>query len=62
VKTKLALEKLNVGEILEVWILIESQSALNIPQSIRQEGHEIVETLDDPVEPGLQRIFIRKVF
>lgn len=58
VKTKLALEKLAVGDILEIWILLESQSALNIPKSIAQEGHEVthIETEDS----GLQRIFIRK--
>ena len=39
VKTKLALEKLAAGDILEVWILLESQSSINIPQSIAQEGH-----------------------
>jgi TusA-related sulfurtransferase len=58
VKTRLALEKLDVGDILEVWILVESQSALNIPKSIEQEGHEIVSTKTEP--DGLQRIFIRK--
>jgi TusA-related sulfurtransferase len=58
VKTRLALEKLDVGEILEVWILVESQSALNIPKSIEQEGHEIVAT--ETENDGLQRIFIRK--
>jgi TusA-related sulfurtransferase len=58
VKTRLALEKLGVGDILEVWILIESQSALNIPKSIEQEGHEIVAT--ETEADGLQRIFIRK--
>ncbi|HEY9686220.1 MAG TPA: sulfurtransferase TusA family protein [Coleofasciculaceae cyanobacterium] len=58
VKTRLALEKLSVGDILEVWILIESQSALNIPKSIQQEGHEILST--ETEADGLQRIFIRK--
>lgn len=60
VKTKLALEKLTVGDILEVWILLESQSALNIPKSIEQEGHEVAHIETD--DSGLQRIFIRKVF
>lgn len=58
VKTKLALEKLTIGDILEVWILTESQSSINIPQSIAQEGHEIVHT-EDGAE-SLQRLFIRK--
>lgn len=58
VKTRLALEKLAMGDILEVWILSESQSSLNIPNSIRQEGHTVlhVETAED----GLQRLLIQK--
>jgi len=58
VKTKLALEKLTIGDILEVWILTESQSSINIPQSIVQEGHEIVRT--EAGADSLQRLFIRK--
>jgi TusA-related sulfurtransferase len=57
VKTKLALEKLTVGDILEIWILNDSQSAINIPQSIQQEGHRIVRIQD---EPDLQKIWIEK--
>lgn len=58
VKTKLALEKLSTGDILEIWILAESQSTLNIPKSIAQEGHTVIHTETDA--EGLQRIFIRK--
>lgn len=58
VKTKLALEKLAIGDILEVWILTESQSSINIPQSIAQEGHEIIHTEDGA--DHLQKLFIRK--
>ena len=58
VKARLALEKLPVGDILEVWILADSQSALNIPKSIQQEGHLIV---DDTVEEGgLRRLIIQR--
>jgi TusA-related sulfurtransferase len=42
VKTRLALEKIPIGQILEVWIDPASESVLNIPQSIRAEGHEVV--------------------
>jgi TusA-related sulfurtransferase len=58
VKTRLALEKLEAGDILEVWILLESQSSINIPQSIVQEGHEIIYTETDSEQR--QRLFIRK--
>lgn len=59
VKTRLALEKLMPDDILEVWILADSQSSLNIPNSIRQEGHDVLQV--ETAEGGLQRIFIRKV-
>ena len=54
VKTKLALEKLPPGEVLEVWIRAEGESAINIPNSIRQEGHAVLETATDP--DGTQRL------
>ena len=58
VKTKLALEKLSIGEVLEIWILTDSQSGINIPQSIAQEGHEIIHM---QIDPDLkQRLYIRK--
>jgi TusA-related sulfurtransferase len=58
VKTRLALEKLSVGDILEIWISADSQSVINIPQSIVQEGHAIVHTVLE--DSGLQRLFIEK--
>jgi TusA-related sulfurtransferase len=42
VQTKLALEKLSVGEILGVMILTDGESAINIPNSILQEGHSVL--------------------
>lgn len=57
VKTRLALEKLVAGEVLEVWILADSESAINIPASIRQEGHRIVRIQD---ESDMQKIWIEK--
>ncbi|HOP73678.1 MAG TPA: sulfurtransferase TusA family protein [Bacillota bacterium] len=41
VKTKLALETLNSGEWLEV-ILDEGDAMLNVPRSLKEEGHRIV--------------------
>lgn len=62
VKTKLALEKLAVGEILEIWIALESQSSINIPQSIAQEGHTVIHTETESSSEGsqTQRLFIQK--
>lgn len=61
VKTRLALEKLPVNEILEVWINAESESVLNIPKSIQAEGHQIIkqEPLEDAL-PGV-RLWIRRL-
>jgi tRNA 2-thiouridine synthesizing protein A len=41
VKTKLALEELDEGELLEV-ILDEGNAMLNVPRSLKEEGHRIV--------------------
>lgn len=41
VKTKLALEELAAGELLEV-ILDEGDAMLNVPRSLKEEGHQIV--------------------
>ncbi len=41
VKTKLALEELDAGEHLEV-ILDEGDAMLNVPRSLKEEGHKIV--------------------
>lgn len=58
VKAKLALEKLPVGGVLEVWILADSQSAINIPQSIQQEGHKIIQ--DQTEANGFRRLRIQR--
>lgn len=41
VKSKLALEDLNAGQILRI-IVDNSESASNVPKSLELEGHEIV--------------------
>jgi len=57
VKTKLALEKLSPGEILSVAVDAQGQSVLNIPNSIRQEGHTILQehTVDGVLTLWIQR-------
>ncbi len=42
VQTCLALEKLEVGQVLGVVIAADGQSAMNIPNSIAQEGHTVI--------------------
>ncbi|MEX2445657.1 MAG: sulfurtransferase TusA family protein [Alkalispirochaeta sp.] len=46
VKSKLALEQLTSGQVLEVH-LGNSESASNVPRSIELEGHEVV-SVDKP--------------
>ena len=58
VQARLALEKLNAGEVLEVWILQSGESAINIPQSMAQEGHTVVLTRDEP--DNLRKLWIEK--
>jgi tRNA 2-thiouridine synthesizing protein A len=47
VKTKLKLEEMEVGQILEI-IIDNGEPMKNVPRSIKEEGHEIlkVERLD----------------
>lgn len=46
VKTKLALEELNAGERMEL-ILDEGEAMLNVPRSLKDEGHRVVKV--DPL-------------
>lgn len=41
VKTKLKLEELNSGDILEI-IIDEGEPMANVPKSIKEEGHQIL--------------------
>lgn len=41
VKTKLKLEELNKGEILEI-VIDEGEPMANVPRSIKEEGHRII--------------------
>lgn len=41
VKAKLAAEKLQPGECLEVWVETTGESAENVPNSLRQEGYAV---------------------
>lgn len=41
VKTKLKLEEMNKGEILEI-VIDEGEPMANVPRSIKEEGHRII--------------------
>lgn len=56
VKTKLKLEELEAGQVLEV-ILDEGEPVRNVPRSVKEEGHEIIKV--EKVN-GAFRLLIRK--
>lgn len=41
VKTKLRLEEMNTGEILEI-VIDAGEPMANVPRSIKEEGHKII--------------------
>jgi TusA-related sulfurtransferase len=55
VRVKLALERLEAGRVLEVWLTGE-EPLRNIPKSAREDGHEVLS-----LEPGetKSRLLIR---
>ncbi|MDP2688738.1 MAG: sulfurtransferase TusA family protein [Deltaproteobacteria bacterium] len=56
VKTKLKLETLDSGEVLEV-ILDSGEPIQNVPKSIKEEGHRILEVKK---EEGYFRLKVQK--
>ena len=58
VKTKVALEELDEGQILQVH-LNDGEPVQNVPRSIKEEGHEVLQ-LDDNGD-GTFELYIKKV-
>ena len=58
VKTKVALEELDEGQILRVH-LNDGEPVQNVPRSIKEEGHEVLR-LDDNGD-GTFELYIKKV-
>lgn len=44
VKTKLALESVSPGEVIEV-ILDEGEAITNVPRSVKEEGHQLLKVV-----------------
>ena len=57
VKTKLQLEEMEEGQVLEV-VLDDGEAMRNVPRSLKEEGHRIVtvQKLDD----GAFKLLVRK--
>ena len=58
VKTKVALEELDEGQILQVH-LNDGEPVQNVPRSIKDEGHQILKLEDN--EDGTYTLFVKKV-
>jgi len=56
VKTKLKLEAMDEGEVLEV-ILDSGEPIQNVPKSVKEEGHKIVKV---EKEDGAFKLMIKK--
>ena len=57
VKTKVALEELDVGQILQVH-LNGGEPVQNVPRSIKDEGHKILKLIDNG--DGTYELYVRK--
>ena len=58
VKTKVALEELEDGEILQVHIN-DGEPVQNVPRSVKDEGHQILK-LHDNEDGRIQRIYKKR--
>ena len=58
VKTKVALEELDEGQILQVHIN-DGEPVQNVPRSIKEEGHQVLKLIDNG--DGTFELFIKKV-
>ncbi|CAA6605254.1 SirA protein [Rhodospirillaceae bacterium LM-1] len=61
VKTKLKIERMRPGEVLEVR-LCGQEPLTNVPRSLRELGHEILSFLPETSEssPAIHRLLVRK--
>jgi len=57
VRTKLALEELSIGQVIEV-IVDEGEPSRHVPQAIREDGQCVREIVQD--ESGFVRVIIEK--
>ena len=57
VKTKVALDELENGQILQVH-LNDGEPIQNVPRSVREEGHDVLKITDN--SDGTFELFIRK--
>ncbi|HEX6103617.1 MAG TPA: sulfurtransferase TusA family protein [Alphaproteobacteria bacterium] len=59
VHTRLRLERLEPGEVLEIR-LAGAEPLRNIPRTLADEGHEVLSLEPEPGSPGIHRLRVRK--
>lgn len=57
VKAKVALEELEVGDVLAIH-MNDGEPVQNVPRSIKEEGHQILKLVDN--EDGTYDLFVKK--
>lgn len=57
VKAKVAIEELEDGQVIEIK-MNEGESILNVPRSMKEEGHKVVKVLNN--EDGTFNVLIEK--
>ena len=58
VKTKVALDELEDGQVLSIRIA-DGEPVQNVPRSVKEEGHKILKLIDH--EDGTYSLIVRKV-
>jgi len=59
VKTRIALERLPLGQVLEVW-LAAGEPAESVPRSAAEDGHRVMAVEPLPGGPGAYRLLVEK--
>lgn len=59
VKTKLAIEKMSVGETVEVR-LNDGEPLRNVPRSVEEHGHQILSLVQEEEDSRVWRLVVRK--
>ena len=59
VHTRLRLERMAPGEVLEIR-LAGSEPLQNLPRSLADEGHEVLSLMPEPGSAGVHRLRVRK--
>lgn len=57
VRTKLAIEKMSAGQILEVR-LNEGEPLINVPRSVEEMGHQVKSLEREPGETSIYRLIV----